>query len=82
MLQIFDGALQEIYNNVSRLKWVTVLGVIGALTSAQSDLANADVALEILGVTKNKILIDSAIGLMVQSNKLPQDALNILASVR
>ena len=52
------------------------------LTSAQSDLADADVALEIMEVTKNKILIDSAIGLMAQSNKLPQDALNILAGVR
>lgn len=52
------------------------------LTSAQSNLADADIAKEVMEITKNKILIDSGIGLMAQSNKLPQDALNILANVR
>lgn len=52
------------------------------LTSAQSSLADADIAKEVMEITKNKILIDSGIGLMAQSNKLPQDALNILANVR
>ena len=52
------------------------------LTSAQSNLADADIAKEVMEITKNKILIDSGIGLMTQSNRLPQDALNILANVR
>ena len=52
------------------------------LTSAQSNLADADIAKEVIEITKNKILIDSGIGLMAQSNRLPQDALNILANVR
>lgn len=52
------------------------------LTGAQSNLADADIAKEVMEITKNKILIDSGIGLMAQSNKLPQDALNILANVR
>lgn len=52
------------------------------LTSAQSNLADADIAKEVMEITKNKILIDSGIGLMAQSNKLPKDALNILANVR
>ena len=56
--------------------------ISNVLTKAQSDLGDADMAEESLEITKNKILIDSAIGLMAQSNKLPQDALNVLASVR
>ena len=150
MLQTFDGAIQEMNNNVSRLKQLTVQAAtetindedraviqkeieeiksslnelanntefngvklsdnlvtdnanttrfmkttIGTLsgeiidiprfnvsTSAQSSLADADIAKEVMEITKNKILIDSGIGLMAQSNKLPQDALNILANVR
>lgn len=56
--------------------------ISNVLTSAQSNLADADIAKEIMEITKNKILIDSGIGLMAQSNRLPQDALNVLANVR
>lgn len=60
----------------------TMSEINDVLTSAQSNLADADVAKEMIELTKNKILIDAGIGMMIQSNKLPQDALNILANVK
>jgi len=72
------GAIQSRLEDTSE----SMSEISSVLTSAQSNLADADIAKEVMEITKNKILIDSGIGLMVQSNKLPQDALNILANVR
>jgi flagellin len=53
-----------------------------SLTSAQSSLEDADIANEVLENSRTNIIYQSALALMAQSNKLPQDALNVLASVR
>ncbi|WP_297416976.1 flagellin [Clostridium sp.] len=65
-----EGAL----NNFDEINDVT--------TSAESSLEDADMATESLKNSTSQILINSAISLMVQSNQLPQDALNILARVK
>ena len=72
------GAIQSRLDDTSD----SMSEISDVLTSAQSSLADADIAKEVIEITKNKILIDSGRGLMAQSNKLPQDALNILANVR
>lgn len=72
------GAIQSRLDDTSD----SMSEISDVLTSAQISLADADIAKEVMEITKNKILIDSGIGLMAQSNKLPQDALNILANVR
>lgn len=51
-------------------------------TRAQSSCEDADIAQEMLTYAKTQILYKSSIGLMAQSNKLPQDSLNVLANVR
>jgi flagellin len=51
-------------------------------SSAESGLEDADIATESMKNATSQILIKSSISLMAQSNQLPQDALNILASVR
>jgi flagellin len=52
------------------------------LYKAQSSIEDADIAEESLENSRTKILYESALSLMVQSNKLPQNALNVLSSVR
>lgn len=52
-----------------------------SLTSAQSGLEDTDIATESMKNATNQILIQSGISLMAQSNQLPQDVLNILASI-
>ena len=52
------------------------------LSEAQSSIADADIAEEMLNYTRTNILYQSSISLMAQSNNFPQDALNILANVR
>lgn len=56
--------------------------IVQSYTSAQSSLEDADIAEEMLTYAKTQILYKSSIGLMAQSNKLPQDALSVLANVR
>jgi len=51
-------------------------------TRAQSGCEDADIAEEMLTYAKTQILYKTSIGLMAQSNKLPKDALNVLANVR
>ena len=53
-----------------------------SFTSAQSSIADADIATESLEESRTKVLIQAAISLIAQGNKLPQDALNILSSVK
>lgn len=53
-----------------------------SLTKAQSSLEDADIAKEALENSRSKIIYQAAIALMAQSNKLPENALQVLASVR
>lgn len=52
------------------------------LSKAQSKIADSDIAEEMLNYARTNILYQSSISLMAQSNKFPQDALNILANIR
>lgn len=52
------------------------------IQTAQSRIGDADIAEEMMNYSKNQILIQSSASLMAQSNKFPQDALNILANIR
>lgn len=51
-------------------------------TRAQSSCEDADIAQEMLTYAKTQILYKSSLGLMAQSNKLPQNSLNVLGNVR
>lgn len=50
--------------------------------AAESSIRDADIAEEMIELTKNNILIDSGNAMMVQSNKLPQEILRILENVK
>lgn len=59
-----------------------ISGMDQSLNKAQSSIEDADIADESLEYSRTQIIYQSALALMAQSNKLPQDALNVLASVR
>lgn len=50
--------------------------------NADSNVMDADMASEMLAYSKNSIIVQAGIAMMVQTNKLPQDVLNILSNVR
>lgn len=52
------------------------------LKKSQSKIADANVAEEMVNLSKSQIIIQSAAALMAQSNQLPQDALQVLANIR
>ncbi|NMM61460.1 flagellin [Clostridium sp. P21] len=52
------------------------------LESADSGIRDADVAEEMINYTKSSILVQAGNAMMVQTNKLPQDALKVLENVR
>jgi flagellin len=53
-----------------------------SLQKAQSSLADTNMAEEMVKVSRSQLLIQSSIGLMAQSNNLPQDALRVLQNIR
>lgn len=55
--------------------------VSDTLSSAQSSISDTDIATEMMKNATSEVLIKSSISLLAQSNKLPQDILNILANV-
>jgi flagellin len=72
------GALQSKLED--NLKTSEEMGEV--YTRAQSSCQDADIAQEMLTYAKTQVLYQSSIGLLAQSNKLPQDSLNVLANVR
>jgi flagellin len=72
------GAIQSRLDNTLD----DISGMNGPLTSALSSIEDADIAQESLEFSRTQIIYQASISLMVQSNKLPQDALNVLASIR
>ena len=52
------------------------------VTRAESNIRDADIALEMANLAKSQILNDTTIALMQQSNQLPQDALRVLERVK
>ncbi|AOR22920.1 flagellin [Clostridium taeniosporum] len=53
-----------------------------ALERSQSNIADADIAFEMLKFSESQILVQSSISLIAQSNNFPQDALNVLKNIR
>lgn len=53
-----------------------------SLEKAQSRIADASMAEEMINFSKSQVLIQSSIGLMAQSNNFPQDALRVLQNIR
>ena len=72
------GALQSRLDGTDE----SLNGISQTMTEAQSSIQDADIGLEMMNYCRDKILIDSGIGLMAQSNKIPMDALNVLSNLR
>ncbi|GAA0078701.1 flagellin [Clostridium sp. CTA-5] len=53
-----------------------------SLEKSQSNIADADLAEEMLKFSQSQILIQSSIALMAQSNNFPQDALRVLQNIK
>ncbi|HCW53422.1 MAG TPA: flagellin [Clostridium sp.] len=53
-----------------------------SLKRSQSKIADANIAEEMVNLSKSQIIIQSAAALMSQSNQLPQDALQVLANIK
>lgn len=69
-----QSRLEDTYDSMSE--------ITETITAAQSKIADADIAEEMMDYARTNILYQSAISLMAQSNNFPQDALNILSSVK
>ncbi|SFA74534.1 flagellin [Clostridium frigidicarnis] len=60
-----------------------ITGEMGVtLEGAQSSVADADVALEMMDLAKYNILVDSSLSIMRQTNNFPQDVLRILENLK
>src|SRR5471030_2796773 len=72
------GAVQSRLDNTQS----SIENINQPLNNAVSKIEDADIATESVETARTKILIQSAISLMAQSNQLTKDSLNILANVR
>lgn len=52
------------------------------MVGADSSLRDSDIAEEIVGYTKENIIVDASNAMIAQANKLPQDVLRVLENVR
>lgn len=71
------GSLQNRLDSTSQ----NILEKNEVLTSANSDIADADIAKESMNLVRNSILSQAGTSLMIQSNKMPMDVLNTLANM-
>lgn len=69
-----QSRLEQSYDNMNENS--------ASLEKAQSRIADADIAEEMLKFSETQILIQSSMSLMSQSNELPQDALRVLANIK
>ncbi len=67
-----QNALEHIHNNVSNYK--------ENLSAAESQIRDADMAKEIMDLTKHKILMQSSQAMLSQANQAPQSVLQLLQS--
>lgn len=90
-LEIIDSAVNSV--NSMRSKYGAVqnkfeslsqgLGEISqSVENAESSLRDADIAEEMMNYSRESILVNSSIAMMVQTNKLPQDVLQILERIK
>ena len=73
-LGAIQSRLEQSYENIGENSIV--------LEKSQSRIADADIAEEMLKFSETQIFVQSSISLMAQSNKIPQDALQILSNIR
>lgn len=72
------GAIQNrLENNISTMEETNE-----SYSRAQSSIEDADIAEEMVEFCRSQIVTQSSIALMAQSNKFPQEALNVLSNVR
>lgn len=72
------GAVQNKFESLSQ-----GLGEISqSVENAESSLRDADIAEEMMNYSREAILVNSSIAMMVQTNKLPQDVLQILERLK
>jgi flagellin len=69
-----QSRLEQSYDNMNENS--------ASLEKAQSRIADADIAEEMLKFSETQILIQSSLSLMAQSNQLPKDALQVLANIK
>lgn len=90
-LTIVDAALNTVTTIRSKYgalenRFEDSLGNIGEiadrLEGADSNIRDADIAEEMIALTKNNLLAEAGNAMMVQTNKFPQDVLRILENVR
>ncbi|NFF82035.1 flagellin [Clostridium botulinum] len=90
-LEIVDSAIQSVSSARSKYGAIQLRleGTGDAITEnnlslekSQSNIADADIAFEMLKFSESQILIQSSISLIAQSNNFPQDALNVLKNIR
>ena len=60
----------------------TMEEITANVENAEATIVGADLALEMLEFSKNSILIESGLSMMAQTNKFPQDILQILQNVK
>ncbi|MCB2310020.1 flagellin [Clostridium tagluense] len=72
------GALENRFES----SYNSTIEITDKIQSAESGIRDADMAEEMMEYSKRGILIEAGNAMMVQSNKLPQDALRILENVR
>ncbi len=72
------GAMQLKLENTTEYS----TGINESLQKAQSSIGDVDVAEEILKYSQEQIKVKSSIALMAQSNKIPENALEILKNMR
>ncbi|MBZ9635993.1 flagellin [Clostridium sp. FP1] len=69
-----ENRLESSYNST--------IEIADKIQSAESSIRDTDMAEEMMEYSKYNILIEAGNAMMVQSNKIPQDALRILENVR
>lgn len=72
------GALENRFEST----YTKIEEIHDTIVGAESKVRDADVAEEMLNYSRDNILIEAGNAMMVQSNKLPQDALRILENVK
>lgn len=90
-LGVIDSALTRVLNTRSKYgalqnRFESMYNNIGetedTLQKAESGVRDADIALEMIEYSKNKILVETGNALLVQSNNFPMDTLRILENIR
>lgn len=72
------GGLENIFSETSS----NADAISDEIQSAESGIGDADIASEMMEYSKDGILQQAGIAMMAQTNKFPQDVLNILSQIR